>query len=383
MKVIIVDDERLALRRMEKLLEEQSDVNVPISWIGSYQDPYAALETAQREKLDMAFLDIQMTEMDGLELAERLLSIQPQLHIVFVTAYQEYAVKAFEMNALDYLLKPVHHRRLAVTLQRVAESSLKSPAHLPSTAKATLCCLQSLHYLDHQGNVRYFPWKTLKAQELFAYLVHYRDKTVSKQILIDLLWPDYDTDRSRTQLHTAIYQIRKMIKSIGFNLEIKYKDEGYRLVWGDVKLDVEEWENHVRQAPEVTAETLEQHLTIMALYTGDFLEEHLYLWAEYEQERIRLLWLNHVKQIAEYYVATEQYTEAILTYQKIREKVPGMEDGYFGLMKLYAMQNHQGEVSKQYQLISTKLKEEFDVAPSKEITDWYQQWKNDCQRRQV
>ncbi|CAM5796635.1 MULTISPECIES: response regulator [Brevibacillus] len=374
MKAIIVDDERLALRRMEKLLKEQN-ANTPIHLMGSFQDPHAALEAAKQEKLDVAFLDIQMIDMDGFELAEHLLNIQPQLHIVFVTAFQEYAVKAFEMNALDYLLKPVHQGRLAVTLQRVAESAGKTSVSYSSQKHMTLCCLQSLHYLDQQGNEQYLPWKTLKGQELFAYLVHYRDKTVSKQVLIDLLWPDYDSVRSRTQLHTAIYQIRKMIKSIGFDLEIKYKDEGYRLVWGDVKLDVEEWEALVRDAPKVTEETLEQHLSIMAKYTGDFLEEHPYLWAEYEQERLRLLWLNHVKQIAEYYVSVEQYTEAILIYQKIREKFPVMEEGYFYLMKIYAMLNHQGEVSKQFKLISTKLREEFDVAPSKELTEWYEQWK--------
>ncbi len=88
-----------------------------------------------------------------------------------------------------------------------------------------------------------------------------------------------------------------------------------------------------------------------------------------------MLWLNHVKQIAEYYVSVEQYTEAILIYQKIREKFPVMEEGYFYLMKIYAMLNHQGEVSKQFKLISTKLREEFDVAPSKELTEWYEQWK--------
>ena len=380
MKAIIVDDERHALRKMEKLLAEQSETDVQICWTGSFQDPYAALEAAQREKLDIAFLDIHLAEMDGLELAERLVTIQPTLHIVFVTAFQEYAVKAFEMNALDYLLKPVHPQRLAITLKRIADSSAKSSlVGWSAKTKAALCCLKSLHYLDHQGNVCYFPWKTLKAQELFAYLVHYRDKTLSKQILIDLLWPDYDIERSSIQLHTAIYQIRKMIKSTGFDLQIKYKDEGYRLVWGDVKLDVEEWEDSVRHLPPVTEETVDQHVSIMEMYTGDYLGEHPYLWAEHEQERLRLIWLSHAKQIAEYYTSKEQYTEAILMYQKIREKFPGAEDGYFGLMKLYALLNYQGEVSKQFQLISIKLKEEFDVAPSKELTEWYQQWKRGSQ----
>lgn len=375
MKAIIVDDERLALKKMEKLLEEQAETNTSLELVGAFYDPYTALEVAKHERLHLAFLDIEMPEIDGFELAGRLLEIQPHLQIVFVTAYQEYAVKAFEMNALDYLLKPVHRSRLAVTLQRVSESIAKEAAE-NHTSQAMLCCLQSLHYIDAHGNKQYFAWKTLKAQELFAYLMYHRDKTISKQTLIDLLWPDSDPDRSTTQLHTAIYQIRKIIKSVGFDLEIKYKDEGYRLVWGELKLDVKEWEQRLRHAPPVTPETLDQHLSILHQYKGDFLEEHWYMWAENEQERIRLIWLNHVMQIAECYTRLEQFTDAISLYQKVKDKFPDMEDGYFGLMKVYAILNHQGEVRKQFQLVSNKLKEEFDVPPSKELCDWYDHWLN-------
>ncbi|SMF73402.1 Two-component response regulator, SAPR family, consists of REC, wHTH and BTAD domains [Paenibacillus uliginis N3/975] len=380
LKVIVVDDEWLALKKMEKLLVERSELDVKVELVGIFNDPYQALELAQQEKVDIAFLDVQMPEIDGFELAERFQQIQPHIRIIFVTAYQEYAVKAFEMNALDYLLKPVHQTRLATTLKRAVESNVTSKPLPKDAAPLTLCCLQSLHYIDTLGNVRFFPWKTLKAPELFAYLVYYRNKTVSKQMLIDLLWPGYDAERATAQLYTAIYQIRKIIKAAGLDLEIKYKDEGYRMVWGTLRLDVDDWENDVRQAAEVTPDTLDNHLSIKARYTGDFLEEHRYLWAEYEQDRIRLIWLDHVKQIAECYISQGQYTEAILLYQEMKEKVPDMEEGYFGLMKVHALLNHQAEVRKQFQLISNIFKEEFDVPPSKELTDWYEQWNNDIQR---
>jgi two-component system, LytTR family, response regulator len=377
MKAILVDDERLALKKMEKLLQEQAGAGINLELIGAFQDPYSAIEAAEREMPHLAFLDIEMPEINGFELAERLLQVHPHLQIIFVTAYQEYAVKAFEVNAIDYLLKPVHHGRLAMTLKRVIESSSKTVVNnseASQKSQSKLCCLQSLHYYDQSGVQQYFPWKTLKAPELFAYLVHYRDKTVSKQLLIDLLWPEYDTERATTQLHTAIYQIRKIIKTAGLDLEIKYKDEGYRLIWGELKLDVEEWETCVRQAQAVSPETLDEHRAILALYTGDFLEEHRYFWAENEQERLGLIWLTHVKQIAEYYTSHGEYTEALLLYQQIRERSPYVEDGYFGLMQVYDKLNHQGEVRKQYQLISSLLKEEFDAMPSKEISDWYGEW---------
>ena len=374
-KAIIVDDERLALKKLENLLTESSEKDIQFEEIRTFQDPQEAIEAVRNETFHLAFLDIEMPEINGFELAEKLMMIQPHLHIIFVTAYQEYAVKAFEMNALDYLLKPVHVRRLTVTMQRVVKSMVSAPVDHSARNQETICCLQNLHYIDRQGEVQFFPWKTLKAQELFAYLVMNRNKTVSKQTLIDLLWPEYDTVRSTTQLHTAIYQIRKIIKNLGLDLEIKYKDERYRLVWGDIKLDVEEWENAVRDAPPIDSHTLRTHLSIMAKYPGGFLEEHSYLWAEYEQERLQMIWLSHASEIAEWYQSTEQFTEAILLYQQIREKLPGMEDGYFGLMKLYAMTNHPREVTKQYQILTEKLKEEFDVAPSKELEQWYQHWK--------
>lgn len=376
MKAIIVDDERLALKKMEKLLQEQAEAGIKLELIGAFQDPYSAIAVTESQMPHLAFLDIEMPEINGFELAERLLQIQPHLQIIFVTAYQEYAVKAFEVNAIDYLLKPVHHGRLAKTLQRVIESSSKMVVNNSQTTRnqAKLCCLQSLHYLDQNGAQQYFPWKTLKAPELFAYLVHYRDKTISKQLLIDLLWPEYDAERATTQLHTAIYQIRKIIKTAGLDLEIKYKDEGYRLIWGELKLDVEEWEISVTQAQVVTSETLDEHRSILALYTGDFLEEHRYLWAEYEKERLGLIWLNHAKQIAEHYTSHGGYTEALSLYQQIRERLPYVEDGYFGLMQVYDKLNHQVEVRKQYQLISNILKEEFEGIPSKELSDWYEEW---------
>lgn len=381
LKAIVVDDEWLALKKMENLLAvKQSGSNVKVELAGIFHDPYEALKLVQKEKVDIAFLDVQMPVIDGFELAERLQQIQPHIRIIFVTAYQEYAVKAFEMNALDYLLKPVHQSRLVTTLNRAVESASISKPMPEHAAPITLCCLQSLRYIDAHGEVQFFPWKTLKAPELFAYLVYHRNKTVSKQMLIDLLWPGYDAERATAQLYTAIYQIRKIIKAAGLDLEIKYKDEGYRMIWGTLRLDVEDWENDVRQAAELTSDSLNKHLSIKARYAGDYLEEHRYLWAEYEQERIRLIWLSHVKQIAEYYISQDQHTEAILLYQEMKEKVPDMEEGYFGLMKLYASLNYQAEVRKQFQLVTNKFKEEFDVPPSKELTDWYDEWNNEMQK---
>ena len=119
MKVILLDDEYLALKYLEHQLHQVSDIEVA----ATFEDP-AALIAWFREsgaEVDALFLDIQMPEASGIEVAERLLAIRPKLHIVFVTAYDDYAVKAFKLHAMDYLLKPVSAERLAKTVLRIQE----------------------------------------------------------------------------------------------------------------------------------------------------------------------------------------------------------------------------------------------------------------------
>ncbi|WP_195574406.1 response regulator [Paenibacillus sp. 1001270B_150601_E10] len=379
MKVIIVDDERLAIKVMEKLLSEQTIVAGQLEVVGTFQNPAKALEAVQHETVDIAFLDIEMPLIDGFHLAEQLLQLKPHLQIVFVTAYKDHAIKAFELNALDYLLKPVNVKRLSVTLERILHYSSKDEGVAPSrhaSIQPTLCCLQRMQYIDASGVVHEFQWRTLKAPELFAYLIYHRDKTVSKEALIDLLWSEYDTKKSTTQLYTAIYQIRKILKSSGLDLSIKYQDEGYRLVWGNVTLDVEEWERKASEALPVSEATLEEHLSIIEQYSGHFLEEHRYLWAEHEQERIRLMWLTQVKDVAQYYLSVGEYSKALSLYQQIREAAPYLEDGYFGVMRIYAEMNHPSEVVKHFELLERKCKEELDVAPSDDIITWYEEWRS-------
>jgi len=374
MRALLVDDERLALQRMEWLIKQHAGSE--LEWSGAFLDPYEALEAAQEELPDIAFLDIELPEMNGFELAERLLLIRPKIRIVFVTAYQDYAIKAFDINALDYLLKPVAADRLLLTIQRARESIVPLKLEAPSNEPATLCCFSSLSYRDRAGQVQTFTWKTLKAEELFAYLVHRRGITVNKQELLDLLWPDYDDAKKATaQLHTAIYQIRKVIESANLDLQITYKDGGYRLTLGSLVLDTELWESHVRELPMLTADTLALHLRVCMEQGGDYLSEHRYSWAEWERDRVRLVWLRQAKLIADWHYLNGQYSDAATIYQQMLDRAPDMEDGYFGLMKTNAALNYSSEVMKLYATVTGRLQDAFNVAPSRDLTEWYAEWK--------
>ncbi len=114
LRVFLVDDEELAIRRLSRLLNDSKRVEI----IGHETDPIAALETLSNdsEKIDALFLDIQMPVLNGFEL---LAQLNRQPSIIFTTAYDEYAVKAFEVNSIDYLLKPIEMAQLDRALSRI------------------------------------------------------------------------------------------------------------------------------------------------------------------------------------------------------------------------------------------------------------------------
>lgn len=122
MKAIIVDDERLARKELTKLLSEFSDVEV----IKECDSADEAIKEVDKLKPDVVFLDIHMPGKDGFGVLEEL-DYTP--HVIFVTAYDEYAIKAFEVNALDYLLKPIQTERLKEAIAKVKTEKIEETSN--------------------------------------------------------------------------------------------------------------------------------------------------------------------------------------------------------------------------------------------------------------
>jgi two-component system LytT family response regulator len=129
-----VDDEQPALAELRfRLAEVDPSIDVQTCETG-----VGALRLLQRERFDVLFLDIQMPGLDGLELAGVLNDLQRPPAVVFVTAYEEHAVRAFELRAVDYLLKPVALERLRETIGRLRERSARAPVPASPSSAALL-----------------------------------------------------------------------------------------------------------------------------------------------------------------------------------------------------------------------------------------------------
>lgn len=368
MKAILADDEELALRYLEKQLIATGSVEV----VGKFLDVEEALEAAGANPPDVVFLDIDMPVLSGIEAAELLAQRAPGTDVVFVTAFEEYAVKAFELNAVDYILKPVESERLARTVERLAARKGHTPPP-PLHRSAMIRCFQLLE-LD-VSRPEAIPWRTTKAQELFAFLLHHRDQPVRKDVLLELLWPDVEIKRGYTQLYTAIYQIRKTMESIGAGVRIANYEKGYRIDLNGLKLDVEEWERGVKETT-FARETLDVHLALLDLYRGDYFAEYDYLWAESERQRLKTICFRHMLQLADWLDGEGMTTEAISVYYRAIRVFPYSEDVHFGLMKQHAKLGDPASVDKGYDALALMLQTEFGTHVPETIRAWYGQWKN-------
>lgn len=117
-RAIIIDDERLARNELKKLLQDIPEVEV----IGEAANANEGIEKIESLNPDLIFLDIQMPGKTGFEM---LMELETAPHVIFTTAYDEYALKAFEVNALDYLMKPVEPKRLADALTKIQQAEEK------------------------------------------------------------------------------------------------------------------------------------------------------------------------------------------------------------------------------------------------------------------
>ncbi len=126
LKILLVDDEPLARERLRTLLADLAP-QLPCSVVGEAGNGLAALELLRQQPVDVVLADIRMPGMDGIELAGHLGLGTPPPAVIFVTAYDNFAVQAFDLNAVDYLLKPVRGQRLLTALQKVRGQPPASP----------------------------------------------------------------------------------------------------------------------------------------------------------------------------------------------------------------------------------------------------------------
>lgn len=206
MRVLAADDERLALRMLVDTLK-RVDENLEIH---AFDEAADLLAFAKDTKCDIAFLDIEMRNANGIELAEELKKLNQAINIVFVTGYSEYMIDAFSLHASGYIVKPVTEKAIRKELD-----NLRFPPLNPKTTRDQL----EIHTF---GNFEIFyrkkplHFKRARSKELLAYLIDRKGACVTMAELAATMWEDKEYNRSLlNQIHSFLSDIMKLFKEIG------------------------------------------------------------------------------------------------------------------------------------------------------------------------
>lgn len=367
MKVIIVDDEKPMLLIMEKMISSIPGIEIT----GVFESAPDAFEFIRQNRVDMVFADIKMPEECGLDFARRIASEFPDIDIVFVTSYDQYAMDAFEVYAFDYMVKPVSRERLENTVKR----ALQRHAHTlqfrreNDNGKLSVYCLGGLKIQYMDGTRVHL--SSSKSAEMLSYLIAHKGKYVSKWSILEDIFSGMPAQNAETYLNTTIYKLRKSLERFGLKEIIISSSEGYTIEIQDVYIDFIDFENRVNALSIIDKSNIEQALKTENMYDGEFFGDKVYLWSLFEKERLSGIYTGFAKKFGKYLLENDNIDAALQILRKLSHKNELDEEVNCLLMRAYAAGRDRASLMRQYERYADALKRELKATPGKRAAELY------------
>lgn len=309
-RTIIVDDEAPALAKLSYLLNDYSDFEL----VGAFSNVDTVLNSIDTLKPQVAFLDIAMPGKNGMELASILKShLSDNVKIIFITAFDQYAVSAFDINATDYLLKPVSKERFQKSILRIKNTFENTlPKSIVSdTISSPHPMVHAFGKLEITGTSTQQPeWRTAKIRELFAFFLQNRPNGIYRKTLLETLWNNLSEDKALSNLSTCNYYLRKFFKEAKTDISLKYKSGYYYLDLGSVSCDSDLFTQAESLALSLSEENLETVLYGASLYRGKYFEDVKCDWANLLRDQYDVRYANLRVKLAAYYTSVNQLDES-------------------------------------------------------------------------
>lgn len=307
---MIVEDEINILKYMEKKLSRYEDFKVEAAFPSAEE----ALESFEYIKPDVVFLDIEMPRINGIDLARKFLSEKYDVNIIFTTAYEQYAIEAFGVEAIDYLMKPINDDDILRVIKRLSKmenmkQQKQEEDNNNKTTKFTLpiiSCLGKFQILDSESKI--VKWPTRKAEEVFAYFVLNKGKYISKWSLLDLFWGDMDEERGLNNLYNTIYRIKQTVKKLDSLITIRKVNDSYIMEAEEILSDLDKL--NMLMNVKYKNKIIDEMIEIFFQYTGPLFGNRDYFWSMPTQEQVARTYVKLCREILSYYREKNNFQEA-------------------------------------------------------------------------
>ena len=364
---IIVDDERPALDVLRLFLEKTDQIHI----VGAFQSAASALEEMQSLRPDVAFLDIDMPDMTGLELAGKIIDLGIDTEIVFVTAYDRYALEAFRVNAIDYILKPFSSDDIEQAVARLKKVKPQPVKSQTPEDNGRIYCFGRLSVYG-AGSGEAVKWRTSKTEELFAFMLQNLNSKAAKWKIAQNLWPECESEKQlNTNLYTTVYKVKKTLLSANIKFDFTYINGSYKMELPDTYIDAAEFEALTDGEIALSEGSIEKYRKALSLYKGNYLEENEYLWSVSKAEEYATRYRRLVSEFVKYYSAKKDYINAELILQKALTNTPLDDELNEILLKLYSVKKDKTALITHYNKIKDLYRSELGIAPSKSMQELF------------
>jgi len=358
-KAVLIDDERPALRELEYLLKDYDAIEI----VGMFTNPLEAINKVAELNPQVVFLDINMPQFQGMDAASQILDCCPQSDIVFVTAFDQYAIEAFELHALDYLLKPISRERFDKSIQRILD---KNRYIVPSATPRKLMIITLGKFQVAWEGQEPIKWRSEKTRELFTFLLHHTGAQVSRDEILETVWGETDMQKAIHGLHNGIYYIRKTLQEYGVGKNLICIEGNYMLNLGEVELDHLLFKQSIKAYKEDKS-NIDALENAESLYSADYYESSGWIWAEPEREMLNQQYTDVVLNLAEAYMKTGLLDKSEEILLKAFKRNPYIEDVTRLLIILYQQTNRKDRAIKHYRVYEQTLQEELGLVPGDSI----------------
>jgi len=229
---------------------------------------------------------------------------------------------------------------------------------------------------DHQVT----EWPSIKCRAVFSYLLAHHNHPISKDVLMDVLWPEATLKAARNNLNVALYALRRALRSASKDNLILYRAGAYSLTpQVDLWLDIDEFERHVQEGRQFefnrqSEAAVKAYETAAELYQGDFLADDLYEeWSITMRQHLRLAYQEILDRLSQHYFEQGNFAQCISMCQVLLSFDNCREDVHCRLMRCYSRQGLDHLALRQYQICESALKEELDVTPTVTTSQLYEQ----------
>ncbi|WP_282936529.1 response regulator [Paenibacillus sp. RC67] len=355
-RVMLIDDDENALDRLEILLLELCDVAIIVT---RYDNPLKALKELEATDVDVVFMDIQMPGKKRMETARKIKAMRPHTQVVFISSSSKYAIEAFEIGSMDYLLKPITKDRLSNTVSRIVKAlSDRISVNNAGVGQIFAQCLGGFNIHTAHGMLQ---WKTNKEKELCAFLVHHGGNEVTASTIIESLWPESDLKKAKAYLYTCLSYLRKSFQINGVPASIEKRGGGYVISGNGMESDLPAFLALMETAVSEGCLDERQYRRMNALRRGDYLDGCDFQWAVWKQEKLTTKYIQALRIVYKHFMKSGNVLLAIDSLQRILELTPDSENDGRELIKLYLHADKRNEALKVFRQLDREVRGNMGV----------------------